>query len=53
MVSEQNDIKKVVQKLTAEPLTHLMLGHRELFHSNLSHGFLNIYLRSPMRYSGG
>ena len=29
------DVADVVRRLLDEPLTHLMLGHRELFHSNL------------------
>jgi hypothetical protein len=35
MASQMNDLKEIVDKLAVEPLTHLMLGHRELFHSNL------------------
>jgi hypothetical protein len=34
-MTEQFDIGQIVKSLYAEPLTHLMLGHRELFHSNL------------------
>jgi len=30
-----NSIGRIVSRLMEEPLTHLMLGHRELFHSNL------------------
>lgn len=30
-----SNVADVVRRLLAEPLTHLMLGHRELFHSNL------------------
>lgn len=37
----QPDIREIVQKLESEPLTHLMLGHRELFHSNLIAWFFN------------
>jgi hypothetical protein len=34
-LQHQPDISEIVQKLDAEPLNHLMLGNRELFHSNL------------------
>jgi PD-(D/E)XK nuclease superfamily protein len=34
-VAHEHEIASVVARLHAEPLTHLMLGHRELFHSNL------------------
>jgi len=30
-----NSVDLIVSRLMEEPLTHLMLGHRELFHSNL------------------
>jgi hypothetical protein len=35
MYTHDADITKMVEELLDEPLTHLMLGHRELFHSNL------------------
>jgi len=33
--TERDDLHQIVAGLDDEPLTHLMLGHRELFHSNL------------------
>jgi hypothetical protein len=41
MVSQRPDLKEIVEKLDAEPLTHLMLGHHEVFHSNLLAWFFN------------
>jgi hypothetical protein len=35
MTSRWRAVKEIVEKLDAEPLTHLMLGHLELVHSNL------------------
>ena len=32
---KRTELDETVKRLKAEPLTHLMLGHRELFHSNL------------------
>jgi len=32
---QRTELAEVVRRLDREPLTHLMLGHRELFHSNL------------------
>ena len=40
-MTEQFDIEEIVKTLYAEPLTHLMLGHRELFHSNLLKWFFD------------
>ena len=33
--AQQLELVDVIRRLNDEPLTHLMLGHRELFHSNL------------------
>jgi len=35
------ELEEIVARLDDEPLTHLMLGHRELFHSNLLAWFFN------------
>jgi PD-(D/E)XK nuclease superfamily len=32
---KRTELDETVKRLKAEPLTHLMLGHRELFHSNI------------------
>jgi len=35
MINADRTLAAIVEQLNEEPLTHLMLGHRELFHSNL------------------
>ena len=45
------ELEDIVRRLNDEPLTHLMLGHRELFIAICWHGSFNTCTALPIRYS--